>query len=287
MVKSGIPQHEAEAILVAGHVVDQTQFMASTESRPRIMRGKAGTLLLYKRYVQGLLFLTANNKKDFGPRFMLMALLMGGLTGLPFYDEVAGIARALAYWMYGKDFNLDREIRALIKGMGGEHWAADQTLHGFARVGFGVPWLLNMMGNAMGASPSVNQRTGAPSGPDLSKSMGFGGGVLPLGIDQTFGPPTKSPAEVFGEQSARIGGVGGQLAFNFYKALMSKDSPADFKRWESMMPRAAKNFSTAWRAYSEEKLRGAHDTAIIRFDTRDPEHLGEILGWRGASNRGA
>ena len=53
MVKLGIPTHEAEAILAAAHVVDQTQFMASQESRPRFMRGKLGSLFLYKRFMQG------------------------------------------------------------------------------------------------------------------------------------------------------------------------------------------------------------------------------------------
>ena len=73
----------------------------------------------------------------------------------------------------------------------------------------------------------------------------------------------------------------GQLAFNFYRALASKDNPGDFKRWELMMPRFAKNLSSAYRAYSEGKTRGKGDTAIIRFDTRDGEHLGEIMGMAG------
>ncbi len=281
MLKAGFAQHEAEAILVASHVVDQTQFMGTQESRPRFMRGKFGTVFLYKRFVQGLMFLTLNNKRDFAPRFMLMALMMAGLQGLPGYDDLKEIARALGWWLYGKDFDLNREIRRLVRDMTDEQWAPDQVLHGFARIGFGVPWLLNLLGNAAGQSPTVNERMNYPHGPDVSRSIGLGGAILPIEVGKLFGPPISEPEKMFGEQSARAGGVMGNLAFNYYRAIMSKDQPGDFKRWELMMPRFAKNLSSAYRAYSEEKVRGRNDTAIVRFDTRDPEHLGEIVGMAG------
>ena len=73
----------------------------------------------------------------------------------------------------------------------------------------------------------------------------------------------------------------GGLAYNFYRAIALKDDPGDFKRWELMMPRFAKNLSSAYRAYSESKIWGRNDTAIVQFDTRDPEHLGEIVGMAG------
>ena len=281
MMAKGFTQAEAEAILVAGHAVDQTQFMATQASRPRMMRGKLGTVLLYKRYIQGLMFLTLNNKRDFMPRFLVIALLMGGLHGVPGYDDLAEIARLLGWWIFGKDFSADRELRRMMRSLGAdEHIAADQVLHGSARMGFGVPWLLNLLASAAGQSPTVNQQTGAPSGPDLSRSLGAGP-ILPIEAGKLLGPPINDPAQMFGEQSARAGGVMGQLAYNFYRAVASKDDPADFKRWELLMPRAAKNLSQAYRAYSEQKIRGKNDTAIVQFDTRDPEHLGEILGMVG------
>ena len=78
----------------------------------------------------------------------------------------------------------------------------------------------------------------------------------------------------------------GQLAYNFYRAIASKD-PSDFKRWELIMPRFAKNLSQVYRAYSTGKLAGKNDTAIIRFDTRDPEHLGELIGMTGGFHAAA
>ena len=89
MMAEGFPQHEAEAILIASHVVDQTQFMTGPDTRPRFMRGKLGSLFLYKRFIQGLLFLTTNNKRDFAPRFAIMALAMAGLGGLPGYEDLS------------------------------------------------------------------------------------------------------------------------------------------------------------------------------------------------------
>ena len=80
----------------------------------------------------------------------------------------------MGWWLFGKDFSVDREIRRLITSMTDEKWAPDQVLHGFARQGFGVPWLLNMLGNAMGQLPTVNMQTKAPQGPDLSRSIGTG-----------------------------------------------------------------------------------------------------------------
>ena len=57
------------------------------------------------------MFLTLNNKRDFGPRFMVMALAMAGLGGVPGYEDLKEIARVLGWWLYGKDFSADREIR--------------------------------------------------------------------------------------------------------------------------------------------------------------------------------
>ena len=130
--------------MVASHVVNQTHFMSGPDSRPKFMRGKLGSLFLYKRYIQGLLFLTLNNKRDTGLGFLIIAMAMGGLGGIPGDEDLGEIARVLAYQLFGKDFSVDREVRRLMKAMGAEDHAADQVLHGSARMGFGVPWLLNL-----------------------------------------------------------------------------------------------------------------------------------------------
>lgn len=262
---------EAEAIITSMHVVDQTQFMASQASRPKIMRGKLGTLFLYKRFVQGMIFTSMNNKADVLPRFILIALALAGLQGIPGYEDLNGIARALAWHLFGKDFNMDREIRKYIMAHTDEKWVADQALHGTARMGFGIPWLLDMLGNKTG----MYQHAHVPN-LDVSGNIGVGS-ILPLDVGKFLGPPLKDAAANFGEQSGRVGGVIGGLAFNMYKAISTKDDPGDAKRWESAMPRFARNLSHAYRAFSEGKERGKGDTAIIRYDTRDPEHLGEIL----------
>jgi hypothetical protein len=279
MLKSGFTQEEASAILVASHVVDQTQFMATPEARPRFMRGKLGTLFLYKRFIQGLMFLTLNNKRDFMPWFIIVAMGLGGLAGVPGYEDIKEIAKALGWMLFGKDFDLDREVRKLVKEMTDENWAADQILHGSSRLGFGVPWLLNMLGNAAGQSPTVNMQTGQPQGPDLSASMS--NTILPVKLGKLFGPPIGDPSKAFGEAAAEGLGVVGGLAYNMYKSVASKDEPGDFKRWELAMPRAAKNLTHAYRAYSEGMERGSTGAAIIRYDVRDPEHMAEIIALAG------
>ena len=39
------------------------------------------------------MFLTFNNKRDFAPRFAIMAMALGGLGGLPGYDDLKEVAR--------------------------------------------------------------------------------------------------------------------------------------------------------------------------------------------------
>ena len=58
-----------------------------------------------------------------------------------------------------------------VRAMTDETWAPDQVLHGLSRIGFGVPWLLNMLGNAVGKVLTVNEKMGYPHGPDVSRSM--------------------------------------------------------------------------------------------------------------------
>ena len=273
MMASGIPASEARAIIIASHVVDQTQFMATQESRPKFMRGKWGTLFLFKRFIQGVLFANLNNKRDVLPRSILVMLLMAGLGGLPGYEDLKEITRLLGWWIYGRDWSVERELRKLVRSMTDESWAPDLLLHGTSRMAFGLPALLNALGSTVGMQKFMPTQ-------DLSRSLSIGP-ILPIQVGAAFGPPVKDAPSRFAEQSARAGGVVGGLAFNFYKALGSRDDASDFKRWEMAMPRFARNMSHSYRAFSEQKERGKTQVPIITYDTRDPEHLGEIIGLAG------
>lgn len=281
MITKGFLPAEAQAIIVANHVVEQTQLMVTQVSRPKFMRGKFGSLWLYKRFIQGLLFLMANNKTGFLPRFLILMLYVGGLHGVPGYDDLEEAVRLLAWQLYGKDYKLSRELREYMKTINDPLLSADQILHGTSRMGFGVPWLLNAMGNQLGVpkDPVTGKSYTTLPRVDMSRSIGPGP-IFPAEVGKLFGPPINDPSKTFGEQGARVGGVMGNLAHNWYKAIASKDG-GDLKRWEGMMPRFARNLSHSYRAFTEGRERGRSDVSIIPFNINDPEHRAEALAIAG------
>lgn len=266
--QEGFTEAEAKAIVVAAHATDQTQFVYTRYNRPRIMRGKFGTLFLFKKYLTSMIGLGINNKADFLPRYILMSMMVYGFMGLPGAEDLKDIIRALANWLFGKDFNIEKETRRFITDILGTNKYNDFALHGLAKHGFGLPFVLNGLGNFVNA-PKVPEF-------DLSRA-GSIGNILPVNIGKLM-IPAKDQNRVMVDESMRAGGVPGNVMGNIYKAVMSRESPTDFKRWEKAVPRVLGNVSRAYRAFDEGRERNARGATIVKYDVRDPTQAIEVAG---------
>ena len=61
---------EAAAVVTAAHTVDQTQFIYAKYNRAKFMRGRSGTLFVFKTYTQNMLFWMGQNKSDVLPQYV-------------------------------------------------------------------------------------------------------------------------------------------------------------------------------------------------------------------------
>lgn len=285
---------EARAILAANHATEESQFVYSRYARPRFMRGRlSGTLFVFKRYIQSVVMLLLNNKKDILPYYLLVAMAMGGLDGIPGWEDILGLAEAglklLGYWKKDPRYNKDikTEIRRYILQFTDGKIPPDMILQGFARRGWNVAHILDAMGSyATGrpgrglAFPGPNENVPYPI-LDRSKAI-TSGPLLPVEIGKMMQPGQKTD-KVIAEQTQRASGAVFSVGFNLYKAAFGSDLEGnDPKRWERAMPRAMGAVSKALRTYSEERSRGprrgpASASTNLRYDVRDTEQVMEII----------
>lgn len=290
---------KAAAIVTAVNVVDQTQYVYARYARPRFMRGPLGaTLFVFKRYLQSTVNMLGHNKSDVFPRFLIMAMIMGGMGGVPGYEDMKHVFRAIASWWFGKDMSADRIAREYILQWFNGKVDPDLVLHGLARRGFGIPALLDLMGSVVTGKPGrgldatrIDPRTGqrVPNAgvnvpfPVLDRSRALSmGTILPFELGKLMGPDVSDEDKLLNEQVQKASGAVFSVAFNVYKALTdSHMKAADPKRWERAVPRALGSASRSYRAFTEERERGKGGPnsapTIVPYDRRDTEQMMEIL----------
>lgn len=285
----GFSQAQAAAIVTASYMVDQTQFVYARYDRPKLMRGPiGGTVLIFQRYLQSVLFLLAQNPKDVLPRYLLVAAAIGGMSGIPGYEDVRELIKAFAARWFGKHFNLDHEIKKYVLHILGGKVDPDLVLHGFARKGFGVPALLDLVGSYATGTPgrgldsAVFHSRNIPA-PLFDRTRALTSGhILPFELGKLF-YPQKDMNSAIAEQTQKATGALWSVGFNMYKMIMdSKLNWSDPKRWERAIPReAASIVSTARMAFEgRERARAPADAAstAVKFDWTDTEHAMELVG---------
>jgi len=278
---------QAAAIITASYVTNQTQFQYARWARPRFMRGRlAGTIFVFKLYMQSTLFMLGNNKSDVLPRYLVMAALMGGMAGIPGFDDLKEILKMVGHRFFGKDWNVDHAVRDFILSHFDGKIPPDMVLGGLARQGYGIPALLDLMGSFVTGTPGrgFDGKVAGQNVPfpvlDRHKAITLGP-ILPVELGKLF-DTTDDPNRVIAEQSQRASGAVFSVGFNMVKAILdNKLEGTDPKRWERAIPRQLADMTRTWRAFSEgrERSRGGPDSAptIASFNWRDPEQAGELL----------
>lgn len=285
-------QAEAAALVTAASMTEKANFVYARYARPRMFRGKvAGTLFVFKKYMQSLIMLLGQNKADVLPRYLLMAALLGGQSAVPGYDEFRDLLKFFAKILFGKNFNLDLKTREWVTQLTNGTIPPDIILHGLARAGFGLPALIDLMGSKPSRGPGIGPGQNWPVPTfDMSRMVSTGP-ILPVELGKLL-DPGKDVDKTIGDQAQRASGAVFSVGFNIYKALQgdsgSTKGPGDsawwqeWKRWEKTMPRALKDASQGYRAYSEGRVRGKGGPesapTIVPFDPRDTEQMAEAIG---------
>lgn len=289
----GFTQQEAGAFVTAKDAVESTQYVYAPYARPRFMQGPLmSTVFLFHSFTQNTLFYLWNNPGA-AARSLIILGAAGGLMGLPGMEDMNGILRALAYHLFGKDFDLQDQVRQFVVDVmnGGGHVERpgnimgdsgirpDILLHGLSRVGYGIPAVMDMLGSIGGMGhvpmPVVDRHN--------NLSMG---NILPFQPGQLLAPQITGPgaggqnldSAALGQVQRSSGAVFG-LGFALYKFLESiqQGGAQEIKKWETVMPTAMRNASQAFRFYQQGKARNAQDAAVVRFDPSEPEQMMEII----------
>lgn len=278
---------EARAIIAANVAVERTQGIYAKWARPRFMRHPiANVVLIYKKFLQFVLQLMLSEGHGYWIRFILISMFMYGFMGLPGADDLKEIIKGLGRFFFGKHFDIEQEARQHILDVSSGKIDPDLVLHGMARKGWGLPALVDAMGEKPGRSllstgPQAGQNVPLPVF-DRSRSGGMGN-VLPVELGKMI-DPASDPNSVIGEQTQKASGAMFSIGFNFYKFINDAHHPwGDPKRWEKVLPRFLGNGTRAYEAYDEGRSRGgrggpASGTTVVPYDIHDTEQAAEMIG---------
>lgn len=251
-VDRGWDEPHLRAYMVAADAVRTTQFEYSRWARPKLMEGPRGVLLMFKSYLQNMLYFLF--KQDRGPqvRMMLALMAISGIMGLPGADD----ANELVKWLmrqFGVQFDFERMVRGMMADWT-EGNTADIILHGASRVGFGIPGLMSGLG-----LPSAE--------PDLSGSLSMGKLIPGIGF---INPESAGWRENVGTLTSEVAGPWLGLPFAIYQTLLDHSIPMDdIKRWERVMPRALRAVSRSSRLMAEQRERDRGGATVVDFDPND------------------
>lgn len=263
----GMTHQEASAFVAAKDSVEKSQFVYAPYARPKFMWGKAGSLFIFKSFVQNTLFNLWSNPSMAARHLVIMGAL-GGLMGLPGAEDINGILKALGWHLFGKDFDVEDQARKFAVDVLDGKVNPDMLLHGMSVKGFGIPQVLNGLGAQVGL-PKIF--------PTLDRHQAVGmGNILPFEPGKLFGPTKDVKANEIA-QLQRASGAGFSNVFALYEFLNSQDSRADLKKWEKIMPRALGNLSHAFRYLRNGQETNKAGDPVVRFDVSDTEHMAEIL----------
>lgn len=196
--------------------------------------------------------------------------------GLPLASDAQEWIQALAYWIFGKNFKLEHEVRKWIIELLGSNEAGDLTadlmLHGVAKRGYMIPHVMDMLAGTVGLDRSYV--------PTFDRSASISGGaMLPIEVGKLLGPPLQSPEKTIASQAQKASGAVFSTGFVAYNALYNSQLDwTDFKRWEGMFPRALRNVSQAVRAASSGGSRTKTGGNIVEYNVRDPQGAAEVIG---------
>lgn len=252
-----------QAYLAGRTAVESTQYEYARWNRPVFMRGKRSALFVFWQYMQNTAYFAfASPNRGARLRFAIMMLLVAGLSGYPFADDVMDMidfamtkmGQTLGWKNPKTDVRL--ALREYIKTLG---LNPDYIMHGLSRDSFGLGMISAMTGLPL---PSL----------DMSGSLSMGR-IIP-GVEPLFGREGKLADRVLAA-NADIGGAFYSIPLSVMQAL-SDDNPDRFRAWERAMPSILKSISKAGRFAEAGAARTTKGAELVPFDMSDPRHVAEV-----------
>jgi hypothetical protein len=251
-IDRGWDEANIAAYLTAADAVRRTQFEYSRWSRPRIMQGGMGLVLMFKSYLQNMLYFIGTQDRGTKGRLLLTLLAGAGLMGLPGADDANELVKWLARQL---GYNFDPEVafrQFMVHYLQSD--LGDVMLHGASRVGFGIPQALSGLG--------------VPS-PTLDMSGALSMGKLLPGL-ATINQQNAGFNELLGNMHREMLGPILGVPLAMMQSIIDTSLPMDDpKRWERMLPRAARDASKSARYLAEGRERDRGGATIAGFDPND------------------
>jgi hypothetical protein len=260
-VDRGWNDRQIAAYLTGAQAVRDTQFEYSRWARPKVFQDWRGVMLMFKSYMQNMLWFMFKSNRGTQARFLLAMLGVAGIMGLPGADDMNEIVKFLSRQL-GHPVNPELFLRRMINEYVGTS-GPDLFLHGASRAGFGIPQALAGLGIP---APKI----------DLSGSLSMG--KLIPGLAAGLNPGSSSFTEMVGDLTREVAGPVLGVPFSLFQSLTDHSLPADdIKRWERVMPRAARDVSRSSRLLGEQRERDRGGATIQKFDPNDLSDQMDIL----------
>ena len=253
-------KEQAIAYIEAKEAVRSTQFLYASWSRPKFMWGKKGNIFMFFNFLQQITYFGTRDKS--AKRFWLMALVIGGLMGLPGVEDLSNLIKVVSRKWFGKDFDPNKEVRKLVVDWGEGKIAPDLILYGSSRYGLGMTGVAGMMGLPV---PNVDLSASVSLG-SIVPGMGALGDSTGRGFDATLG---SAFTEVAGAAFGPSIGVA--------NAIADTGTPlTDIRRWGKLVPRAVANVGKAVSYAAKGGAETRAGATVAEFDTGDPKHVAEL-----------
>lgn len=254
-----------KAVFAAKQAVWSTQFENARWNRPEFMRGKKSAALLFTSFVQNQVYFATHDKG--ATRYILTMLLLAGLAGLPFAEDLEDLvdfAATRLNTMLGSPnpkVMLRQDLRRNLEEL---HMNPDLVLHGLSQNSFGMG--------------QIGEMTGIPIPRlDLSGSLGMGNIVPMTGIPNQLQNGVDF-SKAFEQAATQAAGAGGNIVDSFFQGLFSKN-PSDWKKMEKAVPMmAVKNISKSIQMFENGGVFTQGGEPVATFDPHDLRDQLEMVG---------
>lgn len=252
-----------QAMALARHAVESTQFEYARWARPKFMQGKVGSnLFLFKNYTQNMLFRAFGGNLESNRMIFSMLVLAGGM-GLPFAEDlldmldVAGTKLKRVLGWSNPKVQSRQFIREMLLDM---QMNPDLFMYGLGESSMGLGHLGDLMGVGV---PEI----------DLQGSLSMGN-VIP-GTSALKRLQEGNPDQAFFDFIGELGGAEAGIMASVANGLL-QDNPATWKRWETALPTALRQLMKAGRYAQEGREETARGQPIAEFDIFNVEDALEV-----------
>lgn len=266
--RRGLSHNQAAAVIFAREAIDRTQFIYSPLSRAPFLRsGPMSAFMVFFSYTQSMLYAMRHNPG--AAKMWLISLALFGLAGLPGADDLNELIKLAARRGLGINFNPQKEVRKFIhevvKGTVFERTGPDLMLHGVSRYSFGVGLMAEGWGvPRFDASVNGSLAKIVPGLADLARNM------------STVSHDT-SWKDVTADLARNSAGAGFGQMFALLKFLQAPPGTDEWKKWEGILPRAAKAVSKAVRYTVKGQETSMNGGKFVGFDAKDPDDRATII----------